>query len=75
MAVKAQVYDIRDVWMALKLAGFNLLCTSIIWLITCFLLNLWQWFTHGLVLLLVQSVLIYLTDPHKHFSHINHLAY
>lgn len=62
MTVKTQVYDIRDVWMALKLAGYNLLWTSIIWSITCFLLNLWQWFTHGLVLLLIQSVLIYFAN-------------
>lgn len=62
MAVKAQVYDIRDVWMALKLAGYNLLCTSIIWLITCFLFNLLQWFIYGFVLLLVQSVLIYFAN-------------
>lgn len=62
MAVKAHVYDIRDVWIALKLAAYNLLWTSTIWLIICFLFNLWQWFTHGAILLLIQSVLIYFAN-------------
>lgn len=62
MAVKAQVYDIRDVWMALKLAGYNLLWTSMIWLITSYLFNLWQWFSHGAILLFIQSTLIYFAN-------------
>lgn len=62
MAVKARIYDIRDVWIALKLAGYNLLWTSMIWLITSYLFNLWQWFTHGFILLLIQSVLIYFAN-------------
>lgn len=57
-----KLYDVRDVWMALRLAGKNLLWTVVLWFVASYLFNLWQWFFLGSSLLIVQSILIYFAN-------------